>query len=458
MLFHTWTFAVFFAIVYPVYRLTKGTRLELPWLLAASYVFYGWWNPLYLILIAYGTIVDYWIVVRMERSTRKKRWIALSIVSNLGLLGFFKYAGFVATNLNWLLAHLGLRCAIPAPDILLPVGISFFTFQSMSYILDCYRGHVERERSFLRYAVYVSLFTQLVAGPIERASNLLRQLREEHRVTREDITDGLSLFVAGLFKKVALADYLALYVDKVYGAPGTFQAPALALATFAFAWQIYFDFSGYTDMARGIARTMGLRLLLNFSHPYLADSLGDFWQRWHISLSTWFRDYVYIPLGGNRGGALATYRNMVLTMVISGLWHGAAWTFLIWGVLHALGRVLTRELERSRFYRERVPRPLKQLGVFAFVTFAWIFFRAPSLGDAWLIVSRIATSGWADPAFPLLALGLALSVWVYQFLCESKARAMLEWAPVRVSMAVVLIVYLATFPAGAAQKFIYFQF
>ena len=488
MLFHTWTFAIFFAVVYPVYRLTKGTRLELPWLLAASYVFYGWWNPLYLILIAYGTIMDYWIVVRMEKSRRKKWWIALSVVSNLGLLGFFKYAGFVATNLNWLLAHLGIGYALPQPDILLPVGISFFTFQSMSYIIDCYRGHVKREHSFLRYAVYVSLFTQLVAGPIERASNLLRQLREEHRITRGDVSDGLSLFVVGLFKKVALADYLALYVDKVYGAPGNFEAPALALATFAFAWQIYFDFSGYTDMARGIARMMGLRLMLNFNNPYLADSLGDFWQRWHISLSTWFKDYVYIPLGGNRGGTLLTYRNMVLTMVISGLWHGAAWTFLIWGVLHAAGRVLTRELERSRFYRERVPRPVKQLGVFAFVTFAWIFFRAQSVGDAWLIVSRIATPGraivtfvwtlawtflrslsvgdawriatssWTDSAFPLMALALVLAVWGYQFLYESKARTMLEWAPVRVSLAVVLVVYVATFPAGAAQKFIYFQF
>jgi len=387
----------------------------------------------------------------------------------------------------------------------------------MSYIIDCYRGHVKREHSFLRYAVYVSLFTQLVAGPIERASNLLRQLREEHRITRGDVGDGLSLFVVGLFKKVALADYLALYVDKVYGAPGNFEAPALALATFAFAWQIYFDFSGYTDMARGIARMMGLKLMLNFNNPYLADSLGDFWQRWHISLSTWFKDYVYIPMGGNRGGALLTYRNMVLTMVISGLWHGAAWTFLIWGVLHAAGRVLTRELERSRFYRERVPRPVKQLGVFAFVTFAWIFFRAQSAGDAWLIVSRIATSAWAfvtfawtfawtffraqsvgdawlivsriatsawafvtfawtffrtlsvgdawriatswaDPPFPMLALGMVLAVWGYQFLYESKARTVLEWAPVRVSLAVVLVVYVATFPAGAAQKFIYFQF
>jgi D-alanyl-lipoteichoic acid acyltransferase DltB (MBOAT superfamily) len=458
VLFHTWTFAIFFAIVYPVYRATKGTRFELPWLLAASYFFYGCWNPLYLLLIAYGTVMDYWIVVRMDRSGRKKWWIALSVVSNLGLLGFFKYARFAATNLNWLLAHLGLAYAVPVPDILLPVGISFFTFQSMSYILDCYRGHVERERSFLRYAVYVSLFTQLVAGPIERASNLLRQLRHDRRIAWEDVTDGLSLFLVGLFKKVALADYLALYVNKVYAAPAEFQAPALLLATFAFAWQIYFDFSGYTDMARGIARMMGLRLLFNFNNPYLADSLGDFWRRWHISLSTWFRDYVYIPLGGNRGGQFSTYRNMCLTMVISGLWHGAAWTFLIWGALHALGRVLTRELERSDFYRERVPRLAKQLGVFAFVTFAWIFFRAQSLDDAWLIVSRIFTSGLADPAFPMLALAMVLSIWVYEFLCESKARPLLERAPVRVTMAVALLVYVAVFPGGAAQKFIYFQF
>ena len=203
---------------------------------------------------------------------------------------------------------------------------------------------------------------------------------------------------------------------------------------------------------------MGLKLLFNFNNPYLADSLGDFWRRWHISLSTWFRDYVYIPLGGNRGTQFSTYRNMFLTMVISGLWHGAAWTFLIWGVLHGLGRVLTRELERSDFYRDSVPRVAKQLGVFAFVTFAWIFFRAQSLNDAWVVISRIFTSGWMDPAFPLLALAMVLSIWVYEYLCESKARALLEQAPVRVTMAVALLVYVAVFPAGAAQKFIYFQF
>ena len=489
MLFHTWTFAVFFAIVYPGYRLLKGTRLELPWLFAASYVFYGWWNPLYLVLIVYGTLADYFIVVGMEKLGHKKWWLAASVVSNIGLLAFFKYAHFLRDNLNALLHLAGIPYGFPSPDesarlavpiidglnsllvyvgipyafaapssLLLPVGISFFTFQSMSYIIDCYRGEVARERSIIRYAVYVSLFTQLVAGPIERASNLLKQLREERRITWQDVGDGLSLFVVGFFKKVALADYLALYVDKVYAAPGEHQASALALATFAFGWQIYFDFSGYTDMARGIARLMGLRLMLNFNNPYLADGLGDFWSRWHISLSTWFKDYVYVPLGGNRHGKWATYRNMVLTMVISGVWHGAAWTFLIWGSLHALGRVVTRELERTAVYRERVPRFAKQLAVFAFVTFTWIFFRAQSLEDAWLIITRIFTGGWTDPAFPMLAASLVLLIWFYQFVYESGARRLIEAAPVRLAIVIFIIVYVAVFASPGAQKFIYFQF
>ena len=224
------------------------------------------------------------------------------MTNNLCLLATFKYAGFLTENLNALLAALGGRYVIPVPDWLLPVGISFYTFQSMSYTIDCYRGRIQPEPRFVRFATFVSLFPQLVAGPIQRASNLLPQLQQEQKITRADVTDGLSLFLVGLFKKVALADYLALYVDKVYGAPGQYQGPALLLATAAFGWQIYFDFSGYTDMARGIARMMGYKLMLNFNHPYLAQGLGDFWSRWHISLSSWFKDYVYIPLGGNRGG------------------------------------------------------------------------------------------------------------------------------------------------------------
>ena len=490
MLFHTWTFLLFFAIFYPLYRLLKNTRVEMWLLVAASYVFYGWWNPLYLALIIYGTVADYLIVVGMERSptkTVKKLWLAASVVSNIGLLAFFKYAGFIATNFNglmsWIrlpvrlppaseilpldkaaqfinerLAAVGMDYALPETGVLLPVGISFFTFQSMSYIIDCYRGTVERERSLIRYAAYVSLFTQLVAGPIERASNLLKQLRQERRIAWPDITDGLSLFVVGFFKKVALGDYLGMYVNKVYAAPGEFQAPALLLATFAFAWQIYFDFSGYTDMARGIARMMGIRLMLNFNNPYLADGLGDFWARWHISLSTWFKDYVYIPLGGNRGGAFNTYRNMALTMVISGIWHGAAWTFLIWGVLHAAGRVMTRALEGTAFYQDRVPRFAKQLFVFTFVLLTWVFFRATSVDDAKLILSRIFTGGLADPAVPMLAMAMVATLWAYQFCYESRVRWMVELSPVRLGIVVAMVLYLATFAAPGTQAFIYFQF
>jgi len=458
MLFHTWPFALFFIIVYPAYLALKDTRLRLPWLLAASYFFYACFNPLYLILISYSTLLDYIVVMKMAKSARRKMWLSISIVNNLGLLSFFKYGGFVTDNLNLLLSSLGISYALPAPGILLPVGISFYIFQSMSYTIDYYRGNIERETSLIRYATFVSLFPRLVAGPIERAKNLLPQLQKPPKVSIQDITDGLSLFVVGFFKKVALADYMALYVDKVYDAPEQFQAPALVLATFLFSWQIYFDFSGYTDMARGVARMMGLSLMLNFNNPYLATGLGDFWSRWHISLSSWFKDYVYIPLGGNRKGKFNTYKNMFLTMVISGLWHGAAWTFVIWGALHALGRFCTRELERTSFYKERVPKLVKQLLVFVFVSFAWIFFRAATISDAWVIVTRIFSSGLANPYCPLLALALVFAVWLYQFAYESKLRWVLELRYVRVGIVLLLVFYLAVFAPASEKAFIYLQF
>ena len=262
----------------------------------------------------------------------------------------------------------------------------------------------------------------------------------------------------GLFKKVALANYLALYVNKIYATPGDFQAPALILATFLFAWQVYFDFSGYTDMARGIAAMMGLRLMLNFNNPYLATSLGEFWNRWHISLSSWFMDYIYIPLGGNRKGRFNTYRNIFLTMVLSGLWHGAAWTFVLWGAVHAFARFATRELERTAFYRDRVPAFAKQSFVFAIVTFAWIFFRATSIGDAWQIVTRIFASGIADPRCPLLAVLLIAAVWCYQFVFESRLRRALEYRAVRMGLVVFMLAYLALFAPSEGQPFIYMQF
>jgi len=458
MYFHTWPFILFFLIVYSIYLVLKETRFRLLFSLVASYFFYASFNPLYLILIAYSTLLDYMVVMRMDRSKHRKIWLCISIINNLGLLTFFKYGGFITDNLNVLLASLGIPHAVPAPSILLPVGISFYTFQSISYVIDYYRGNIEREKSFIRHATYICFFPRLVAGPIERANNLLPQLHRMPMVSIQDVTDGLSLFIVGLFKKVALADYLALYVDKVYAAPEQFQSPALVLATFLFSWQIYFDFSGYTDMARGAAQMMGFHLMLNFNNPYLATSLGDFWQRWHISLSSWFKDYVYIPLGGNRKGMFNTYRNMFLTMIISGLWHGAAWTFVIWGAVHALGRFLTRELERTTFYKEKVPKLIKQLFVFVFVAFAWIFFRAETISNAWTIVAKIFTSGLANPYCPLLALALIFSVWLYQLAYESKFKWVLELRAVRVGIVVLMVLYLAIFAPSSEQPFIYSQF
>ncbi|MDB5293001.1 MAG: hypothetical protein JWL69_4242 [Phycisphaerales bacterium] len=395
----------------------------------------------------------------------RRVWLLISLVNNLALLLFFKYARFVIENLNQVFAwfHVGGRLADPSTLVphgfsyVLPVGISFFTFQSMSYTIDFYLGKIPRERNFLRFATFVCFFPQLMAGPIERAKQMLPQLKNAPPFDWQNLTDGGSLFIVGLFKKLALANYLAIYVDRVYERPGSFGAPALALATFAFAWQIFFDFSGYTDMARGVAKMMGFNLVLNFNNPYLATGLGDFWSRWHISLSTWFRDYVYIPLGGNRHGTLATYRNLFITFLVSGIWHGAAWTYAVWGILHAVGIILTRRLESSAVYRERVPLLFKRGWVFVYACFAWIFFRAGSLSDAGLIVSRIFSATFSNPQIPALMLALVMLVWLYQWIYESDLRGILEYSSNRVVLAVCMILMLALGTTGGTA-FIYFQF
>jgi D-alanyl-lipoteichoic acid acyltransferase DltB (MBOAT superfamily) len=533
MLFHTWPFLVFMLVVLPVFFALRRTRLWIPWLMVASYFFYGWWNPYYLLLVFYSTLLDYFVVALMDHCPRdtsqidvvsrltrlrfddrvlkaaflistvttfglvavavagpptlrptmillslilclmglgslfssRRIWLVISLFNNLALLLFFKYARFVIENLNAVFATLHFGMKLPDPSTLmpfgfsyvLPVGISFFTFQSMSYSIDFYLGNVQRERNFLRFATFVCFFPQLMAGPIERAKHLLPQFYQFPAVEVENVTDGLSLFLVGLFKKLALANYLSFYVERVYDNPKAQGASALVLATFAFAWQIFFDFSGYTDMARGVARLMGFNLILNFNNPYLATGLGEFWSRWHISLSSWFRDYVYIPLGGNRQGKFSTYRNLFITFLVSGIWHGANWTFAIWGALHALGVMITRELERSEFYREQVPKLVKQLGVFAFVCFAWIFFRAESLSDAWLIITRIVTAAWSDPRIPALMIALVLAVWIYQFLYESRWRPALATGTIRIGLAVCMVLYLCLFSSGGGA-FIYFQF
>ncbi|MGQ9608702.1 MAG: MBOAT family O-acyltransferase [bacterium] len=458
MLFHSWYFIIFFVVVYAIYLALRNTKYYLYWLLIASYFFYGWWNPLYLIIIAYSTITNYYAVVLMQKNGRKKVYLIASIINSLAVLCFFKYGAFITNNLNTFFSALRIKYTIPKPGLLLPVGISFYTFHAMSYTIDYYRGVIKREPSLIKFATFISFFPQLVAGPILRASDMLPQLSVKPEIRKENISDGLSLFITGLFKKIALADYLAIYVDKIYNAPALFTSSHLILATFAFGWQIYFDFSGYTDMARGISRIMGFNLKLNFNNPYLATSLGDFWNRWHISLSSWFKDYLYIPLGGNRKGKFNTYRNMFITMVISGFWHGAAWTFIIWGLIHAVGRFITREFERSPFYNNKIPKLVKQIYVFIFVSFAWIFFRAQNISDAFLIVKKILTSGLADPNFPIVALLLCLMVWIYQFLFESKFSKVLEDSFLKIALVCFMILYMVIFNISGNEAFIYFQF
>ena len=491
MVFHAWQFFVFFLIVYLVYLPIRKTRFMTLWLLIASYVFYGWWNEYYLFLIVFSTLIDYVAVRAMERCIdwrlprlvrflgNKRSWLVLSLLTNLGFLAAFKYADFVLENLNAVVSWTGAGFRFINPvkasmelfgiDYLLPVGISFYTFQSMSYTIDVYRGKLKPEHNFIKFAAFVALFPQLVAGPIERASNLLPQLSRPPKISKQDLFDGASLFLVGFFKKVALADFLAIYVDRIYGGSSVgdilthvqdASGSELALAIFAFGWQIYFDFSGYTDMARGVARVMGFRLMLNFNNPYIATGLGDFWNRWHISLSTWFKDYVYIPLGGNRHGEVRTYVYMFITMIVSGIWHGAAWGFIIWGALHAVGRVSTRELERARIYREKVPKFVKQLLVFGFVTFTWIFFRSITWEASWLALTKIFGAPWTDPQFPVLMLALVLGVWAYQFLYseENAMKRVLDLAPVRVGLAVIMVLYLVLLAQPSSEQFIYFQF
>jgi D-alanyl-lipoteichoic acid acyltransferase DltB (MBOAT superfamily) len=476
MLFHTWPFAVFLLLVLPIFYALRKTRLWLPWLMAASYFFYGWWNPYYLGLVLYVTVIVFAVAALIDRppddgvrTGGRGWWLFLGAAATVGPLLFFKYGRFIEENVNAVLGALRLPVRLPDPaalmpsglPYLLPIGISFFTFQSLGYLVDLYLGKVPRERNLFRLAGFVCFFPQLLAGPIERAGHLLPQLARFPAIRLQNFTDGLSLLLLGLFKKVAVASYLALYVDRVYDHPEACGAPALVLATIAFGWQLFFDFGGYTDMARGVAKLMGFHLVLNFNHPYLADSVADFWRRWHISFSRWILDYIFMPLQMRwRGWAwprLATAAALLVTFLFSGIWHGSAWTFVVWGGLHGLGLVVTRELERSAFYRKRVPRLAKQAAVFLYVSSAWIFFRADSLPEALRIVGRIFAEGWQSPNIPIMMVALVVAVWAYQALCESRFRERLEAGWVRVGLAVLMALCLWLGSSGVGA-FIYFQF
>ena len=403
MSFISFEYIIFLLFVVYIYFLILPRTWRASFLLITSYIFYGFWNVNYLILIIFSTAVDYSVARLMpspdsNRNPRRNFLLFTSILVNLGVLFLFKYFNFFADSYNGLARLLEIKTATPMLDVLLPVGISFYTFQSMAYTIDIYRDKVSVEKNPIVFATYVTFFPQLVAGPIERAQKMLPQLHQLPDFDYARAVDGLRLILWGAFKKVAIGDRLAPYISTVYDNPEAYPGATLSLATFFFTIQIYCDFSGYSDIAIGSAKIFGIDLMDNFRQPYFASSIRDFWRRWHISLSTWFRDYVYIPLGGNRVSLVRNIINLIIVFVVSGLWHGAAWTFVIWGALHGLfmvGEMLFGKLTHSLSILPKFPL-LQMVLTFVLVWFSWIFFRANSFDDALYIVRHISIIGNFD--------------------------------------------------------------
>jgi alginate O-acetyltransferase complex protein AlgI len=459
-------FVVFFAALLAGLAVLGNENQRRNLLLAASYVFYGWWDWRFCFLLLGITTIDYFVSRQIESRTEKRarrRWLLVSLCMNLGVLGFFKYTNFFADNLREPLLRIGVTLPEHV-DILLPVGISFITFQTMSYSIDVYRGILHPPRRFRDFALFAAFFPQLVAGPIVRGSFFLPQLANIHPLKRENLVRGSELFLRGFVKKVVFADTLAFMVDPVFSNPALFSAPTCWLAALAYTAQIYFDFSGYTDMAIGVARALGFELPENFRHPYLSRNLGEFWRRWHISLSTWLRDYLYIPLGGNRRGPVRTYVNLLITMLLGGLWHGASWTFIAWGALHGLGLVVHRLFESVRGdARPTVPgQILAWLVTFLFVVVCWVFFRAPDFERAWILLGKMA---WVDPAGvdwfyvqAIVILAIAAIAHIGVLLRGERPWILPLDRPAGWATALTVMILVLYFSPVGANPFIYFQF
>ncbi len=410
MLFNSYQFLLFFPIVTLIYFVIPK-KIKHIWLLVASYYFYMCWNALYVILLLFTTAVTFLFGILMDRIehkewpakkiTKHKKWyVAGSFVLNLAVLFYFKYTNFAIETLNSLLATIHVNLTINKFDILLPVGISFFTFQALSYTMDLYRGEIYAEKNFFRYALFVSFFPQLVAGPIERSKNLLKQLATPAKFKFDNLREGLLLMIYGFFLKIVLADRISIFVDTVYGDTQMYGGVYLIVATVLFAFQIYCDFAGYSTIAMGASKILGIQLMENFNAPYLAVSVTDFWRRWHISLSTWFKDYLYIPLGGNRYGKARKHVNKMIVFLASGLWHGAEWSYVIWGGVNGIYQVIGECLMPIRdklvqvFHLKRETfshKIYRIIGTFILVDFSWIFFRASNIQQAIDVVKSIFT-------------------------------------------------------------------
>lgn len=471
MLFNSFEFWIFFACVVALYwRLERRGQNIL--LLLASYFFYGYWDWRFLSLIAISTLVDFFVAHRLEETEApraRKHLLVISILTNLGLLGFFKYFGFFVKELTQLLDLLGIPASGPALNIILPVGISFYTFQTLSYTIDVYRREAKPIRSLLDFGVFVAFFPQLVAGPIERSKNLLPQICSSRKFHKKYFHEGLYHILFGLFKKVVIADNMAPIVERVFSTPpDQISSPELWLGLYAFAIQIYCDFSGYSSIAQGLAKWMGINLSWNFKLPYFASNPSTFWTRWHITLSQWLRDYLYIPLGGNRGGIARTFRNLGITMALGGLWHGANWTFIVWGVLHGAILIAYRIAElvpqSKKRLSTRTGHVLRTLFFFHVICITWLFFRADSINEAFGLLP-VLFSGFALTDFAMYSAGMLVfyagPLFLLELLFERKMDMLyvlkLPWLP-QTFLFSYFIMMLIIFPPLSSQIFIYFQF
>ena len=491
MLFNSFHYLVFFPLVVLVFFLLPY-RVRWAWLLAASYYFYACWNPVLLLLLIFVTAVNLVAarkIANAKRHRQRKQILLISIVINFGLLFFFKYLIFMQQSVQDLIHLLGLSWTLPEPHILLPMGISFYTFQAATYTFDVYRGRIRAVNHYGKFSLFISFFPQLVAGPIERSENLLPQFYRRQRFSVAQTAEGLRIMLWGFFKKVVLADRLSMAVDAVYTSCQSYTGLALALATVLFAIQIYCDFSGYSDIAVGSARILGFRLMENFKRPFFAPSVREYWRRWHISLSGWFMDYVYIPLGGNRRGKLIQYRNLFLTFLVSGLWHGANWTYVLWGAVHGLyvvvGTITSPLRKKLRSFFGQGKNPVSNL-FFAIlgagiscglVCYAFVLFRANSIKDAIYVYRHFFWDfwQWTNPQYlyeTFLSMGLGLYEWVLmavailvlfggELIAGKNPRKRLRRLPMPVrgalyaGMLTFLLIAGVYYNAGA---FIYFQF
>ncbi len=465
MLFNSLVFLVFFPVVYALYRLTAHAGQNRV-LLVASYIFYGWWDWRFLALMVGSTVVDWALGLAVERrgpgtpAARRLVWVSVAI--NLGVLGVFKYLGFFTRELDHLLAAFGLPL-LPVLELVLPVGLSFYTFQSIAYVVDIYRGETPALRRLQDFALFIAYFPHLVAGPIQRTAVLIPQLIQPRVVTTAMLASGANLILWGYYKKVFIADNLAVIVDSVFDSPEPARLPMVILAGYAFTWQIYCDFSGYSDIALGISRWMGIELVQNFRLPFFANGPQDLWRRWHISLSTWLRDYLYVPLGGNRLGSSRTGFNLMATMVLGGLWHGANWTFILWGFWHGLGLAVQRMV--PRWPEAGLGRFFAVIATFHFTALGFFLFRAPSVGRALELVQEGLAHNRYSPdtlayarQFVLLVGPLLLVEWAMHRRGDDLSWPQRWPAWVQVGVAALMIGLIFVAGANYAHQFIYFQF